>query len=530
MTLDGDPSRLRRLPLPVAAVFAIAAAYACGSSDDGGAAPPGPDPGDAGSDVAPAPAADAGAEGGAGSSALFYKSGTRLRARVVKGDGEPLFETLVDTVKNVACSFKGTKDAGLRCLPSNVADIAYLDDQCTTGVALDQAPGAGCGTGAAYAQRTEIVQGCNEAQFGTGSELFTVGAEIAPAPATYWMKSAAGCEEVPLAANLRLRALGPEVVVTDFVGGKAVDENPDPALRRRRIVGDDGSELALTQLYDVARNIACQPYRLSPPGAEALPAKRYCGPAWLAYADPDVGPFSDPACSDLAAGRPTIAACPAPYAIRRIDVPPGGAQCADQISGTLFELGAPLASTYRDPGCATTTIPGYASWALGPAIAPSAYPELDRESVGGGRIRPFGLTAAGVLVDPDFHMWDDSTGALCTPMAFDGGALYCVPSSVSDPAARFEDAACTKPVAIAYGCQAPRVALTGTVACGDELFSRTVRPLAPTPLSITEYYTEDGAGGCDPTPVPLSDGVVAFSVLPAVDVATLYAEVTRSVE
>lgn len=461
--------------------------------------------------------------GGVADPTLFYRSGSRLRARVIQGDGLPVFETFVDTQKNLDCDFRETADGALRCLPSQVTGVGFLDDQCTMPAAVVD----DCTAGFGFAQVDERTSGCGVTI--RAAELRPIEASLPAAP--YWDKQADGqCVMQTLGPGQQLRGVGAPVPLTDFVAGHTVDEAPIASLRRRRVVGDDGSELALPELTDAARDAPCQADRLAPPDTPlSIPTTLYCAPEAVAYADAQYGPFTDASCTELAASDARPASCPAPVAVMRYDAPKNR-NCAAAYGHQLFELGAPLSAPYRLAGASCMPAGGSATtYDIGPAFDLLSLPAMERGPLGTGRVRPFAVTAAGVQLDHG-DLWDDTAQATCTAQPFDDGKLYCVPAgTITNPPLNFyKDAGCTQPILVVLdmGCAPPPYVVTGNLTCNGGAYASMVQPVGAA-LAITEYYQDNG--GCSPTPTPLGTSF-AFDLSPAVAVSTVFAEVTRTVE
>jgi hypothetical protein len=510
---------MRRALACLALTAGLALVYACaGDSAD----PAQPGAADAGVDAPIDAATSPDAEGGA-SAGNYFKSGARLRAQVLSGDGLPVFETFFDTTRNAPCEYVKAIDGSMRCVALGNEGV-FLDAACTSPAAIV----SGCTNPTGFARFSKKTFVCDRVEYEL-SEVRPIAAEIAAA--TMYVRSGKGtCEAIPVSGNIKLHAVGASVPITDFVRGTLKDEAPAPSLRRKRIVGEDGSELALPEIVDAVRNTKCDAYRLVPPNTpRTVPADFSCVPQNSANNDTQYGPFSDSSCTTPSASRFVGPGCEEPAAILRSLSPAGGSNCGDDYGYAVYERGAATANGFRFSGtCDSDVSPNRSFFALGAPITAAALPALREEPLGSGRLRPLAFTANGVQVSTAYF-WDDQAKARCSVYRFADGKQRCVGGAYLNPPSRFKDASCTQPMAVFYGCGQPSVALTGAINCETGAYDVDVRPLGPK-LAITSYYEKQPGGACDATPIALDPQQSAYDFAAPVPASTLFMEVTRSRE
>lgn len=516
----------RRAPFLIAAVPILGALLvinACGDDDGGASATP-----DGGAETGNA--SDTGAfdvvtpnDGGTAPSAR-YKSGSRLRAQLLIGAGSDTgrFETFFDTLKNEECEWVDTSATDALCIPKKHTFAVFGDDTCTTPIAITD----DCTDAFPLTAVIDEAVTC-DAYTETLKELRPVGALLTAA--VYYRKDATTGSCVPEATPTysKLHSLGAPVALTEYVAGKKVLENPAPGLRRSRIVGADGSELALPSLFDVTRDAGCYGGRLVAPRTPlSYPLDLQCIPQRLGNHDAITGPFKDVGCTTPLAS-PKRSACPRPDAILKTIPPDGGSNCGVDYGQTLFETGQAVDAGFRlNAGtCTPNSLANDSTFFdLGPEIAKSSLPAMVRKPLGTGRLRLLATVSGDAALDDD-GLWDDQAKSVCDPLPFSDGKLYCTTNALRGGIAiHYKDAACQQPIVVEQQCAPPRLILTGEVTCQGGAFDVNVKPLSAAP-TVTAYYGDNA--GCSATATPLQPGEIAYDILPAAAVSSVLAEVNR---
>lgn len=496
----------RLLVIPVA----LAALYACSSDDPAPATPPTESDGSA-------PDAPTGTEAGAPDAiappAAMFKSGTRIKIESVHADGRAFVRELTDTQLGVPCSFTTTGDGtkGV-CLPE-VSVLGFSDATCSTPLAVRYA----CDTRIKYALSSDT-SSCGRLD---NIKLYKIGQPMAGSQ--FFRKEGAACVAAT-AAEGALHAVDAPVTDSALVSFAPKPEVATPELQRVRWVGTDGTELVVSdQLVDTATAKSCTFTRLGTgSGFRCVPRRR-------AIYRTGEGPFSDGNCTTPAAAYAVDLACAQPEVVmRRYPVADAGA-CEPASTFTTHAVGAQVATSGFEssgtPTCSpSTTPPSVTYWTLGAEIDESRYPRGTLEKLGTGRLRESALVAGGVQLVPGSG-YDTARDTSCTPFQI-GADWYCVGGSRNnDTELSYEDAACTKRVAIGGGaCSRPQAVVTRVTradGCGSDVTE--VRAVSPTPLAITQTYTKNGAA-CD-GPFALN-GNLAYAIGDAAPADTLFPKLT----
>lgn len=453
-----------------------------------------------------------------------YKSGSRLRAQLLIGAGSDTgrFEAFFDTLKNEECDWVDTSATDALCIPKKHTFAVFGDDTCTTPIAITD----DCTDAFPLAAVIDEAVTC-DAYTDTLKELRPIGALLTAT--VYYRKDATsgGCVPEAAPSYTKLHSLGAPVALTEYVAGKKVLENPAPGLRRSRIVGADGSELALPTLFDVARDAGCYGGRLVAPRTPlSYPLDLQCIPQRLGNHDAISGPFKDMGCTTPLAS-PKRSACPHPDAILKTLPPDGGSNCGADYGQTLFETGQAVDAGFQSSAgtCSPSSLASDSTFfALGAEIAKSSLPAMVRKPLGNGRLRLLATLSGDAQLEHD-GLWDDQAKSLCDPLPFSDGKQYCTTSSLRGGiTVHYKDAACQQPIVVEQQCTPPRLILTGDVSCQGGAFDVNVKPLSAAP-TVTAYYGDNA--GCSAAATPLKPGEIAYDILPAVPVSSVLAEVNR---
>jgi hypothetical protein len=505
-----SPKLFRLLP---ALPFALAALYACSSDDPAPVDPPGTPDG-------AAPDAPTGTEAGAPDAsappAAMFKSGTRIKIESLHADGRAFVRELTDTQLGVTCSLSPTGDGTKAvCLPE-VSVVGFSDASCTTPLAVRYA----CDARIKYAISSDT-SSCGQLD---NIKLYKIGQAMAGSQ--FFRKDGAACVAAT-AAEGALYAVDPPVTDSALVSFAQKPEPATPELQRLRWVGTDGTELVVQDLLiDTAKAKPCGFAKL---GVVSAGGGFRCVPRRRAIYRTGEGPFSDSNCTAPAAAYALDLACAQPeIVVRRYTVADAGA-CDPSSALTTHAVGAQVATSgfesFGTPTCSPAQTPASVTyWALGAEVDPSQYPLGAAQKLGTGRLREDALVAGGVQLLPG-SAYDSTRNTSCTAFKI-GADWYCVGGTRNnDTELSYEDAACTKRVAIGGGaCSRPQAVVTRvTRADGCESDVTEIRAVSPTPLAITQTYTKNGAS-CD-GPFALN-GNLAYAIGDAAPADTLFPKLT----
>jgi hypothetical protein len=438
-----------------------------------------------------------------------YRSGSRLRARLVKADGVALFVGWHDQGPNdVDCSYGIADDGRMRCLPQG-QDVSSLqgyfaDPNCTMPIG--------------------VPSGCAPPRFVVGtvgmgatttcdSSVWRMGTAMPPAGMIFQNFGGQPC----VIASMQPSTVYPltQIPAAQFVAATTTRRTRGSGLAMEWLEGEDGS-LEASGLFDTKRNARCGPNALGSPDFGSLFPGR-CVPndvAWI------IDLYSDPSCTMPAAwGVPASACMPAPTAV--IDAPgqgsPWNGMGCSPPAPSLAEIGPPITSTIYGnntggSACAPTGIGSSAAFAVGAPIAPDALPALLPGDQGTGRIRLRTLTTAGGVPLFARTLFDSQLGAECAPTAVPDGTLRCVPSYPYVDLV-YADPACTMALEqTTSGCTAPTHAqasnCTGSCSsCAEQVYQVGARQ------NVTTTYTSYG-GSCTPQPASSSSDFYAAAPVP----------------
>lgn len=466
---------------------------------------------------------EGGAEGGDGAADAdagdlpAYRSGSRLRARLMKADGVALFVGWHDKgPHDVDCAYATADDGHTRCLPTG-ADVMsfdgyYADANCTVPVALAPSPG-NCAP-----QR--FVVGTVGAAGSCATSVWQAGAAMPP-PGEVFENFGAGPCTVVSPRPSSVYPLTP-IPATQFVAATSTRRSRGSGLAMDWLQGEDGS-LQTSGLFDAKRNAACGPNARLPPGIDALFPGR-CVPDDLAWI---IDIYADPSCSVQAAwGLPATECAPAPTAV--IFAPGNGSPsspmgCSPQAPW-LAQIGSPITTMlYGNNG--STCVPidngSATAYAVGARIAPDSLPPLVAQDEGSGRIQLAMLTTeAGV---PLFAttLFDSQFGGECAATFTSDGVLRCIPTSPAyfDPV--YLDSTCTMALAqIDGGCSPPSLLYTNPPTAGSCYPAYGTEAIYQVGALEEPSTTYTNSGGpCTPQPASSGSQFYEASPLPPTEFA-----------
>lgn len=431
----------------------------------------------------------------------FYKSGTRLRAQVHRAGDAKIFDSMVDTQRDETCSFSEVEGGEWRCIPTGT-EIVFADDACTSPLALVST----CSTQRKVAARFE-----NSACHSFVKEVREIGAPTGGA--TYHVYSpSSGCQpESTVSPDQTLHAVSAPLPFATFVGATKLEEPVGTTLRRQRLRGEDGSELALaSDMLDVAAQRVCAPRFVKEEGA--------CTPQFSVFAGGD-NDFGDSNCSMRAGavtasskcgGQPTIG-----QSLDRVD---GSAGCGTSYALSFWQLGPSVdGGFFKGNGMCTPRAGEYAPFTS--QLPLSTFAPTPPALYGSGPIVQRALSVGSVIVERG-SFYDSRAKAQCVELPFMGNKLFCVPPYLANPEVFFKDAACTQRVVYSPMCgSTPEVAVTGSVSCTSG-YDVDVMPLGPL-IEVTEVFSNT-SGTC----APLSTGPAqVHDVLPTVPVGSKFTEI-----
>lgn len=378
-----------------------------------------------------------GGDGGSGEGRL-YSGGTRIKARFYQtSDGTLSFLGWNDTQIGIECRFTPSSDGKIRCLPSQAIAYAssyyYRDAACTQRIAY-YSPGR-CPTPVRYISFTD------QTACPSRTRIYAVGTRLATQTAYY--NGGSGCQQTTFGTGTELYDLGAEVPASTFVG--ATEQiGPDlGGVARADILADDGAR-GVYRFVEPTRNVTCY-FRDAADGAyRCLPSEAYVSQSI----------YANPSCTTLAVSRGT-SACPPPNVATSTT-----AQGCGSVA-RVFGVGGAATPYYMGSTCTALSSSGAQYYSVGAEIPLSSFAE-GRVAVAGGtaRVRPKELVLRGGEPYPS-GLRDTQRNEDCSfGMAIDG-AFRCLPQS-SASVYFFSDAQCTQRLAYRVtqaGCtQQPTVA------------------------------------------------------------------------
>jgi hypothetical protein len=432
-----------------------------------------------------------------------YRSGSRLRAQLVKADGVALFVGWHDKGPNdVDCSFELADDGRTRCLPGgpDVASLGsyYADAGCTIPAVTAT---AGCS-----APRFAVSQASGMC----ATTVWSLGAGM-PVPAVYQKDPGGSCSSVDSLPPGTVYPISTPIPAAQFVAAASMRRSRGPDLAVEWLQGDDGS-LQASSLFDTKRGASCGQ-------SSQFPGR--CVPDGLAFI---IGDYADPSCSVPAAwAEPPTACVPAPTAVIDEGSPGNPVGCVPPPP-TLSELGPMITSTiYGNNGggmaCAPAAIGNAEAFAVGAPIPPAALPALVPRDDGAGRIRLRTLTSSDGESLFATTLFDSQRREECAPAYGADGTLRCIPYQDYPylGTSYYADAACTVPLEQTMsGCAPPAFVYTSAPSsnvCSPYYAAAVYQVGARQSLSTIYYSTGNGtcmqqsASGFDyylATPVPPS--------------------------
>lgn len=496
------------------AVLGLVAVDACSSDDHAGSDPTDAAPSDDAGVASDAHTLDAPPDGPSGSTA-FHRSGSRLRAEVVRAGDAVRFERFFDTQRNETCTFQETSPGEVRCLPVAVT-AGYADATCgSPSIAVLHS----CTKDSKYASMADSTSDCDARYL--VPKIFLVGAAIADGD-SYMKEGGETCALVPRSPGdgSTRHALGPAIPLAEFVKATISRVSVSADLAVERFVGEDGSELTRGVLVDRTRDAGCGVAVFGPPNARASA----CIPDKAAHADDASGRWANASCTEPAAFGASTPGCVSEGVVLRHSRVDAGAGCTPGFMITLFERGAPLATSYEGAACTpVTTPPPFGTFAIGAALSPAAFPGVDEPLFGTGRVRTRAFAKSSVQLT-NGALYDVTAQSYCAASPFSDGKLYCVAGDVRPYGFkdRFKDQGCTQPVYLAEGCSPSTTLVEATYGCEGTSYDANVLPLGA-PFELSTYYEKSAT--CDPK--PNDQGALAYDVLPPVPAAGRLPEVTR---
>jgi hypothetical protein len=434
----------------------------CGDGDGGrgGDAGAGPD-GAAGAD------ADAGSSNAPGA----WRSGDRIRARVLEiEDGQRYVVGWRDAELDEPCDFLPDADGALRCLPRGEASELYEDAACEE--PIDTFVATWCQSSPSRYARFRDASTCSP-----GFQVREVG-EFLGSDEWAYHRDEGACTTIQTFAHERRYALDEEVAPEAFVAGEVVVEG-DERIRARMIEGADGSRVPFGYL-DQERGDPCALATAADGEVRCLPSETL-----------EVGAlYADGACEAAIAGfDPDQCAPPATVAVvegggtcdARRHVFPVGDVTPDAVPRVRFEDGV------CQP---TSTAYGLELRALGDEVPAEAFPATPREVSGDGRLRLVRHRLGANAISPS-GFWDAAREAPCAFYLATDGTRRCLPIGAWQ-IDTYLDPACTEPIEIAQvacGEEPPTAVTVFDASCPTEA---TVRPLGAPIDQLDVYLAVDG--------------------------------------
>jgi len=459
-----------------------------------------------------------------------YASGSRLRARVLDGGGEPVrFEGFVDTKLGVRCDFAVAQDGVVRCLPTGDWSTYFADSACSQPLIV-AAPG--CTALPPYVRMSSgPAPFCNwEPRLDAGPDaVLAPGSALGSVPSALYATNGSSCGQAtspPAAGSTFYTAhvIGPGT----FVAASESTDRRGARIGARVLLAEDGAAQVIGY-FDEKDHAPCDVIQESIGWWSDL-----CIPTTMAWAND----WADAACTQVAAHighqcpKPTIA----------VDATFMGNCYSEPVMHT-YAIGASLPTAYENNGTGCSALApdpnGEVYFATIP-IDPATLPAVGIEPIGSSALRTYFRTSPdGVPVLPaGLGVLPNSQGALFRDVARDAdcwatkladGSWRCVPSAyaqLSDPRI-FADAACTQEVVDAGDFSppcpptAPVVALrVGATSCGsDEAPVESIFSLGAPMPGGTVYSMSQTGGPCVMTSAPSADRL--YPLTGAIDPSTL---------
>ncbi len=490
--------RSRSLLAPLAGLVLV---VACSSSSSNTPSPTPADDAGVAQDGATPPAdgavADVGADAPA-SAPIEWKSGTRLRANVVKAaGGATLFVSWHDTLLDMDCRFAKADDGQMRCLPITGAAIAYSDGACSVPL-IGLSP---CGA-APKMVSVGSADGCSVTAYQTTAKL--------SAPIEVHYKNGGGtCGSAEAPGAIDFYDGSVPVGTSELVSATVKEEPRGADLVARVLVAADGT-------ID-ARTIAAQKRGYACDLSSVVWLAKHCLPITVAFSEG----FAESTCRTSAAFQPH--ACGTTPAL----VQKGGALATCEFFGETdyAEVGAevtgPLYS--KSASCVEATkIAGGRYWTQGADVPLTALPAVSTKDEGTDRLRTRALASATGERLLGATFFDSQRNELCSAGVASDDKLRCLPPvSGLTSVAGYKDAGCTQPVlARAKGCTPPTFAATSLgLGCSSRVHYYAVGAVTSVP---TLYYGSPCVAGS----VDTGSDYYSLSEIPPTD----FAEVTTARE
>ena len=431
-----------------------------------------------------------------------YRSGTRLRARLLTAEGgSALFKGWHDKDLDFDCAFGPAEDSMTRCLPQSRSLNDFADAACANRVV---AASPGC----VPPKFVSALGTCS-----TGAPVFRVGAKLAAA--TIYTKGTDGSCTASPPTTSDIYAVGEAVPASAFVAATSVQQARGARLAMSYLKADDGAVQAISP-YDVSRKAAC---------AVTSTLATRCVPTGLAFEEQL---YADSTCQAQAALRTSTSYdCSLPPTVVLLYDPAAKSCFTDP--GSFAEVGAKLnGPIYRQNGStctATSTSVGDTFYAVGAAIPNEAFAPVVNADVGAPRVKVRTLMTesgerlvARVLVDTERN-------EECRPTLASDHVMRCMfPSDYSVTVQYFSDMGCVSPIATGTpACGTPAFVQLATnvagPACGESTTTQVFKVGAKiTPTMIYSRTT----GGCRVlAPPPSTDFYEATTEVPASAFATV---------
>ncbi len=450
-------------------LFGSLFALASCSSDSGDASPSGDD--DTTTD-------DTG-DGGSQEPLPEYKSGTRLRANLVGGQGDAkLFTGWYDKTLKANCAFALAEDGQQRCLPSGAElGSTYSDSACTLRAVVVtptcKVPAFAVGEGT-----------CEQ-----GPVVLRVGSKLTTT-LLYVKQKSGSCASLPANGQDVYEAVAP-VAAGDMVSAEESTGTSKDGLAVLSRIAEDGAVETISAV-DTEHAGLCD--------AKTGNSGR-CLPSQTAFEQTF---FKDAGCKTSAAiySSSTTSCGRTPSAVLR---PSGSASTCGDTAPSYAAVGAKVSGTvYQNQGvCEASTETSASFYEVGQAMALTDFPALKNQETGSSRIQVRSATSSSGMHILDRGLFDQDRSEECAPAPASDGATRCLPLSSSRNDVRyFSDAKCTKPIAfVGSECTPPssvRLVTNLATACGE--YNVRVFQVGEK-TSPTTIYQSNG-GSCDATPAP----------------------------
>ena len=466
-----------------------------------------------------------------------YRSGSRLRARILDGGGDArIFVGWHDAQLDVDCDFRPVvtgapgDDGRWRCLPrtseiwtqDNQDDIVYLDAACTHAVRVDR---QGKGTSPyVVVPSARVEPTCFGPPQVPPATVFARGDQVVVASSTILYEDGGhGCAP-SLATGRSLDAfeLGAKASVAAFVGASEIVEPRSDRLAARVRVADDGARETIG-VHDRRRNAACDT------GTAYVPAHGLC----LPFATIQLDQY-DATCAKGVAEAPEAATCAPLVEIASVFSP---TTCSDTTS--FYQVGAPfdgprayISNMDTGPTCVANPTTTGRYFAQGPLVPAGTYPSIAVQGLGDGPLRRECIVPADGTSPLFCHGLTDPERGSCLLLPFCDGQTRCVGSGVDTvDGSFFADAACTRrvlglPRDACGKTKAPAPLILeysgANAACQDDELVTVVGPYTG-PL-----FMRDASNVC--AVVPVAKGLDLYDVAVAGSAASLLPAVTARTE